>query len=121
MKVKFLTILLFIVLPIYTFSAETIYYTTNGATPTATTGFSIFQRDQVIPKYLTLTDGTGSLEYINPGATPDYPATFGVKLCYSSPFSLYSASPAERLEVWQDSLGTATVADVLSVCPQFTR
>lgn len=109
-----------ILLPVYTLASEpeTIFYTTNGSQPT--TGFTIFQREQVLPKYLTVTDTTGTLEYLNPGKTPNYPSTFGVKLCYSTPFSIYSAAASERQEVWQDFAGVATVVQILAVCPQFT-
>ena len=98
---------------------ETIYYVTNGNT--VTTGFTIFQRLQVAPKFITISDPTGQMEYLNPGAVPEYPQTFGVKLCYSSPFDLYSNYNSQRLEVWQDRAGTATVQDIIAVCPQFTR
>lgn len=91
----------------------------EGATIETTTGYAIFQRGQVMPKYVLKTDATGTMEYLNPGPTPVYPSTFGVKLCYSTPFNIYSADPKERLEVWQDSTGMATVFDVLTVCPQF--
>lgn len=106
--------------PIYTLASEpeTIYYVTNNNL--VTTGFTIFQRDQVLPKYLTVSDKTGTLEFLNPGKTPSYPSTFGVKLCYSTPFSIYSAAASERQEVWQDFAGVATVAQILAVCPQFT-
>lgn len=98
---------------------ETIYYVTNGNE--VTTGFTVFQRQQVAPKFITITDTTGTMEFLNPGPPPQYPATFGAKLCYSSPFNLYSNYDNQRLEVWQDAAGTATVQQVLTVCPQLTR
>jgi len=117
-----LALIIILCLPCFAESSDPAqsYYTTNGGDPIVQ-HFTIFQRQQVIPKYLTVTDGTGAMEYINPGPTPDYPATFGVKICFSNPFNLYSAANSERLEVWQDTAGTATVEDVLTVCPQFTR
>lgn len=94
---------------------------TTQTTTAIPTGFTIFQRQQVLPKYITITDATGNMEFLNPGPVPAYPRTFGVKLCYSAPFNLNSAYDNERLEVWQDAAGTATVQDITTVCPQFTR
>lgn len=88
---------------------------------TATGGFTIFQRQQVQPQYITIMDATGSMTIQNPEPAPGYPATFGTKICYSRPFNIYSPNDNERVEVWQDSAGTATVEDILTVCPQFTR
>lgn len=83
------------------------------------TGYTIYQRSQVSPQYISVTDSTGSMDILNPGPTPDYPPTFGVKLCYSTPFDLYGPQDSRRLEVWQDALGVATVGDILAICPQF--
>jgi len=114
-----LTLIAIMIVPVFAYTSEpvTIYYTTSGAEQ----HFTIFQRQQVVPKYLSISDATGQMGYLNPGPVPEYPSTFGVKLCYSKPFDIYSAIDSERLEVWQDVAGVATVEQILAVCPQFAQ
>lgn len=84
------------------------------------TGYTIFQRDRVTPEELLIFDSTGVLYIKNSGPIPHYPPTFGSKICYSKPLNLYSDNPNDRKEVWQDSIGTSTAVDILSVCPNLS-
>lgn len=85
---------------------------------TEITGYTVFQRSLVSPKYLQVRDSTGSMQVLNPGPVPSYPPTFKNKICYSANFDLYSGDSKDRLEVWQDMFGTASISEILSVCPQ---
>lgn len=78
-------------------------------------GYTIITRDQIAPKTI-LVQGVGKSEAaLNPGPVPTYPATVTVRIC--SARDLYSADPADRIEVWRDSAGTAMDAQVLAACP----
>lgn len=78
-------------------------------------GHTVITREQITPKTI-MVQGVGKLEAaLNPGQPPVYPATFTARICTAK--DLYSADPVNRAEVWKDSAGTATAAEVLAACP----
>jgi hypothetical protein len=85
-------------------------------TAPATAGYTIFTRDLVSPASITVPGLIGPETWNNPGVPPVYPGTFGRMICRAPAFSLYSSNDANRAEVWSDSAGTATAAQVLAVC-----
>jgi|GEM_PF-3925198 len=78
-------------------------------------GYTIFTRDQVTPASITVHGVDGPVTRNNPGTVPVYPATFQSRICTAQ--NLYSPAAADRTEVWGDSAGTATDAEVLAACP----
>lgn len=80
-------------------------------------GYTVFLRPQVEPQYNTIDgDGGTSVQVLNPGDTPAYPATFRTIVCRPPVFSIYSSDPARRKETWEDSEGTATAQDITDAC-----
>lgn len=80
-------------------------------------GYTVFTRDLVSPMYTTI-DGTGgtTVQVLNPGDTPAYPATFRTLVCRPPAFSIYSSNPSRRKETWEDTAGTATANDITDAC-----
>lgn len=83
----------------------------------ASGGFTLFVRPQVSPQHVTVQGATGPESRKNPGPAPAYPATVGRLLFRPASFSIYSSSAASRTELWEDSSGTATDADILAALP----
>lgn len=80
-------------------------------------GYTVFLRDLVEPQYNTIEgDGGTAIQILNPGDTPAYPATFRTVVCRPPNFSIYSTANSNRLEVWEDSVGTATAEDITTAC-----
>lgn len=68
---------------------------------------------------LTTTTSTGYTIFVRPeGATTvTYPATFIRKAWTPPSFYIYSPLAENRTELWEDSAGTATLAEVKAACP----
>ncbi len=79
-------------------------------------GYSVYTRAQVIPATITVHGVDGPETRNNPGPVPVYPATFQSRICTAK--DIYSPAAADRTEVWVDSAGTATSAELFAVCPQ---
>lgn len=80
-------------------------------------GYTVFTRDFVVPQWLEITGLGGSVIMVkNPGETPVYPSTFRTVVCRPETFSIYSSTAANRMEVWEDSAGSATADDILNAC-----
>jgi hypothetical protein len=80
-------------------------------------GFTLFTRDQVSPPTIMVQRGPQIAARRNPGPPPAYPATFTRMICTAPGFSIYSTAAERRVEVWSDTAGTATDAQVLAACP----
>lgn len=79
--------------------------------------YTIFTREQVSPKYITVHGATHDETTLNLGSKPVYPP--GATLCFRPEQDLYSVNAFDRLELLADPNGTATVADVKAALPQF--
>jgi hypothetical protein len=80
-------------------------------------GYTLFTRPLISPQYIVVHGAFQDESRLNPGPQVTYPATFSQMICKSASFSAYSTSASRRVEVWEDSAGTASDAQVLSACP----
>lgn len=79
--------------------------------------YSIYTRDQVIPVSITVHGVDGPVTRNNPGTAPVYSTTFSRLICRVASFNIYSANPADRLELWEDTAGTAIDSEILTLFP----
>lgn len=80
-------------------------------------GYTIVIRERITPQFVTVM-GVGKTETVlNPGPTPSYPPT-AVRLVYRPDNTdLYSSYPARRAELWEDTAGSATSAEIFATFP----
>ena len=57
-------------------------------------------------------------DQLNPVPAPVYPPTYSRKIWATREMDHYSADPKRRAELWEDSEGVATYADIVAVFPQ---
>lgn len=79
-------------------------------------GYSIYIRERITPQFTAVHGPHGLETRLNPGPPPAYPATFGGRI-YADLSDLYGSDPTRRVELWEDSAGTAASADIFAACP----
>lgn len=79
-------------------------------------GYSVFTRDQITPASIIVHGVDGPESRKNPGLEPVYPVTYRRQICRAK--NLYSATAADRAEVWEDTAGVDTSAKLMAACPQ---
>jgi hypothetical protein len=81
------------------------------------TGYTIFTREQVSPKFKVVPGPRStSVTMLNAGNKPFYPG--GASLNYSPPdLNIYSDNPLKRRELLSDPNGTATIEQILAAFP----
>jgi hypothetical protein len=79
--------------------------------------YTIFTREQIVPATITVHGVDGLETRNNPGMPPVYPVTFTRLICRVAVFNAYSAVPSDRLELWEDTAGTAADSEILTLFP----
>lgn len=74
----------------------------------------------ITPEHLSEITFHGE-DQLNLPAPPVYPTTFGRKIWYARAADDYSDNPNLRAELWEDTAGTATYADILAVFPELPK
>lgn len=92
-----------------------VAFTINHQPSTALAGYTIFTRPHVSPQFITVHGAEGPELRLNPGQPVSYPAGIGRVVCRSAGFNPYSSAAKHRQEVFEN--GTATDAEVFTVCP----
>jgi len=60
-------------------------------------------------------------DHLNPAQPPVYPASFSRKVWGCRSMDVYSADPKLRAELWEDTAGSATYAEIIEVFPELPR
>jgi hypothetical protein len=82
----------------------------------ANAGYTIVQLPQITPQYVVVDGANGPESRLNPGTARQKPLG-GVRVLYADYSGLYDNDPTKRVELWEDTAGTATDAEIFAACP----
>jgi hypothetical protein len=82
----------------------------------ALAGYTIIQLPKITPQYVVVDGPNGTESRLNPGEARPKPAG-GVRVLYADYSDLYGNDPTKRVELWEDTAGTATDAEIFDACP----
>jgi hypothetical protein len=82
-------------------------------------GYTVAVWQQIQPTYITVSRFGAEQIVLNRGTPPARQLTWSKKICEAR--DPYSTDPLLRSEVWEDSAGTATSADLFAACPQIRK
>jgi hypothetical protein len=97
--------------------ALSLFFTCTFASTCLSSGYTILTWEQPTTPYVSVLRPGGVQQWVpNRGTAPERPPTALRQVC--EPRNTDSPDPLLRSEVWEDSAGSATSAELFAACPQ---